>query len=127
MVHSLGFGYQIVMRLLSALLLLMSLLTTHAVALERAAAKSVKMPVDSFAIVADDERERLQPKLSGHSVETPDAATAPSRPCLSNGDCMFLVPGHTFSGMGILAAYGDRFPVHAHPVRGRLIDRPPIG
>ena len=127
MVHSPGFVYQMTMRLLSALLLLMSLMTTHAVALERAAAKSVKMPADSIAIVADKQYERLQPALSGHSLETPDTATAPSRPCLPNGDCMFLVPGHDFSGMGILAAYGDRFLVHTHPTRGRLIDRPPIG
>lgn len=112
------------MRLVCALLLLMSLMTTHAVALERAAAKTGTGAAEIVTIV--DTSERIDLVLSGLSGETTKAAT-PNRPCLQNGECLFLVPAHSFAGLGLVAAYGGRFVTHAHPISGRLIHRPPIG
>ena len=114
------------MRFVSALLLLLSLMTTHAAALERAAEKSGQVVAEIVSVTGIDHRDGVQRALAGPSFETHHSA-APTKPCLQQGDCHFLVPTHSFAGAGILAAYGKAFPAHGDPISGRLIDRPPIG
>lgn len=114
------------MRFVTALLLLFSVLTTHAVALERAAGKALtctETTIDATAVAVTPEISKTDERI----VDTAQTASeTPAGPCHGHGDCVFLMPQHRFETSTLVPAEADELPYHASAHHGRLLNKPPI-
>ena len=109
------------MRVVAAFVLLASILTTHASALERASMKAIDAPYQASMTVAGE--------VTGAPLASaPDAEMASGfakGPCLKNGDCTYLLSMHRFNALSppaVLAARPAHRPVDYH---GEGVERPP--
>ena len=111
------------MRVLAALFVLVSMLTTHAAALERALVKALGVdggPVAVMAVVDEDAGARA---FIPHSES---ASESDAGPCAKKGDCVFLVPAHAIEARMLIPARGLERQGHLRHHHGRGVERPPI-
>jgi hypothetical protein len=117
------------MRFVTALLLLVSVLATHAAALERAAGNTLSCTVTTIeATAAPALPDMSQIVKTGDRID--DTAQAASEvqagPCHGHGDCVFLMPQHRLAASTLIPAEADAPPCHARAHHGRLPNKPPI-
>lgn len=112
------------MRMVTALLLLVSVLTTHAVALERASTKALDFqPQAAMPVTGEAVEGVLAAALDGDGKSASDSTKGP---CLKNGDCVFLLPTHRFRALSPPLAHGGRSAMQPDPYRAEGLEKPPI-
>jgi len=117
------------MRFVTALLLLFSVLTTHAVALERAAGQALtctETTIEPGAAPVMHETPNIMPAGDRIADSAQSASETPAGPCHGHGDCVFLMPQHRFATSTMIPAEADELPYHASAHHGRLVNKPPI-
>lgn len=113
------------MRMLAALLLFVSMLTTHAAALEHASAKAIGFEATPATISVTEQGTGVWSDLSV-VTRAASASEAETGSCLSSGDCAFLLPIHRFESHALIPAHGPDRQHHARTHLGRGVERPPI-
>lgn len=117
------------MRFVTALLLLFSVLTTHAVALERAAEKALtctEEAVEATAAPVMPDTSEIMPNGDRIADTAQAASETPAGPCHGHGDCVFLMPQHRFATSTLIPAEAGEIPRHASVHHGWLVNKPPI-
>jgi len=112
------------MRIVVAFVLLASVLTTHAVALERASTKVLDGAMHVVATVGDGV---VGPTFAAMADPgAPSASESTNGPCIKKGDCAFLLPTHRFSAQSPPLEHGQ-LPAHRPAIHyGKGLERPPI-
>ena len=119
--------YESIMRMVAALLLLLSVFGGHAVALERAAAKAGPGPERAAVfLVGDVLPDETRAPHAAMTAEAPTFVSAAHAPCKTQGDCVFLVPTVAFAASGIAAERASPAATDWRPFHIRRLLRPPI-
>lgn len=114
------------MRFVTALLLLVSVLTTHAVALERAAGNAVSCTEATIDAAAAPVMAEIMPVVDRIADHVQVASEVQTGPCHGHGDCVFLMPQHWLVTSTLIPAEADAPSYHASAHHGRLLNKPPI-
>ncbi|MBO6637040.1 MAG: hypothetical protein JJ920_08940 [Roseitalea sp.] len=118
------------MRFVTALLLLVSVLTTHAVALERAAEKALTCTQATAEAVMAPTTPSDVPVIAPSAQAAADTVEAgadvPAGACHGHGDCVFLMPQHRFETSTLVPAEAGERSDHASAHDGHLVNKPPI-
>lgn len=112
------------MRFVVAIVLLASVLTTHAAALERASSKALDGAMPVAATVAGDMTETVFVAITDPG--SPSASVPTNGPCVKKGDCAFLLPTHRFSPRAPPLEHGQSSAHRPAMHYGKGLERPPI-
>jgi hypothetical protein len=114
------------MRFVTALLLLVSVLTTHAVALERAAEKALTCTKTTIEVGATPTLTEARALTAASAEPAETAAETPAGPCHGHGECVFLMPQYRLTTSTLVPAEAGERRYHASVHHGRLVNKPPI-
>lgn len=126
MVHSPQRGYQSGMRVLAALLLLISVLTTHAVALERASMKALGVPAAAPIAMSIGLDNMVAPEAADIDPAAESATDSSAKPCMTKGECVFLLSMYRFEVHTLVPVHGTERHSYPRSHDGGGVERPPI-